>query len=295
MMRTAAFGLACILFATAASAQDANALKQTGDQAMDAKRYAEALDAYERANALSPNPVFDYNRGRALEFLGRYPEAIAAYERFQSQASPQLKARVAKLDDLLRQLRAKVSTVNVHANVPGRLLIGGKDMGNAPATNVRVTAGKTTIEVMADGYFPFRRDIDLAGGRTTDIEANLAARDVSGYLVVRSSVAESTVLVDGRGIGLVPTETVLPAGTHPVRVEHDGFNPAESQVVLHAGERREIVLDPIVRHRAITSRWWFWTGIVAVVVAGAAVTTIVALTTERAAQSGNFSPGQVHF
>ena len=49
------------------------------------------------------------------------------------------------------------------------------------------------------------------------------------------------------------------------------------------------------RSKPITARWWFWTGIGVIVVGAATAVTVYALTTERSAPTGNFSPGQLAF
>ena len=99
-------------------------LKRKGDEALDQKRYEDALGAYEAAYALSPTPVLLYNRGRALQFLARYPEALDMIERFAEKAPPELKARVRGLADLLSDLRSKVSTITVNCETTGaRVLV----------------------------------------------------------------------------------------------------------------------------------------------------------------------------
>ena len=64
----------------------ATALKQSGDDLLARRQFVEALDAYERSFAIDPNPALHYNRGRALEFLARYPEAVDAFKRFAAEA-----------------------------------------------------------------------------------------------------------------------------------------------------------------------------------------------------------------
>jgi len=98
------------------------------------------------------------------------------------------------------------------------------------------------------------------------------------------------VLVDGKGIGAVPAEVPMRAGTHGVEVARAGYESARVSVVLAAGERKEVTV-PLAAEAPITAKWWFWTGI-AVIVAGG-VTTYVALTTERPADKGTLSPSQV--
>src|SRR6187402_2096748 len=80
--------LAAPLAEAAPSAESARAaeLKSQGDDHMRVKRYEDALRAYEEAYALAKDPVLHYNRGRALQFLARYPEALAAFRQFEADA-----------------------------------------------------------------------------------------------------------------------------------------------------------------------------------------------------------------
>ena len=59
-------------------------------------RYADALGAYAEAYALTRDPALLYNQGRAHQALGNFPEALASFERFAVEASPDLRARVAR-------------------------------------------------------------------------------------------------------------------------------------------------------------------------------------------------------
>jgi len=271
-------------------------LKSDGDRFLAEKKFVEALDAYERSNAIEPNPALDYNRGRVLEFLGRYPEALDAIQRFQANASDELRAKVPGLKDLLVELQGKVATVVLKSNVTGaRVLVGGKEVGQTPITKpLLFNAGKTTIELLADGYFPFRKEMTLPGNASTDVDATMASRDTFGYLVVKSTVPASLVYLDQRPIGVVPAEAALVPGTHSVRIGHEDYNDASTQVVLAAGERKELTLDP-TKGTPLTHRWYFWTVAGVVVVGIATAVTVVALTTERKPPSGDFSPGQVSF
>src|SRR5438067_1440517 len=95
-MRVAGAIIGALLFAGAASAQaqDADELKHRADALLVERRYDEALEAYDRAYALSPNPAIHYNRGRALHYLARFPEALSSIERFEREAPPEVRAKV---------------------------------------------------------------------------------------------------------------------------------------------------------------------------------------------------------
>lgn len=55
---------------------------EAGREAYDRGRFAEALDAFERAYALSSNPILLYNIGRAAEAELRTERAISAYQAY---------------------------------------------------------------------------------------------------------------------------------------------------------------------------------------------------------------------
>lgn len=269
-------------------------LKKRGDELLDVRRYAEALAAYDDAYALNPTAALLYNRGRALQFLGRYPEALEAIEQFARDASPEVRARVPALARLLEDLRGRVGALVVVGLADGaRVLVNDRQVGITPlAGPLAVPAGRVTLDVFAEGYFPLHRDVEVAPRTTRKLELRLVSRDSAGLLVVRSHVAATRVTIDGTALGLSPVESGLLAGSHRVVVESDGYDPGSTQVVLQAGDRRETWLDPIARP-PLYARWWFWTA-VGVVVAGGIV-TYVALTTERSAPSGNYSPGTIRF
>lgn len=271
----------------------AMAMKRRGDELQVQKHYSEALQAYDDAYAVSPLPVLLYNRGRVLQFLGRYAEALSSIERFAREAPPELRARAAGLDGVLAELRANVTTLSIACNVHGaRVLVRDQLVGTTPLEGaIPVNAGQATIEVLADGYFPFRREMMLPGGSKASVDAPLVSRDKSGLLVIKSHVEGARVAIDGKAAGVAPWESTLEAGAHHVVVDREGFDPVDTRVMVQGGERKELVLDPSKRLPVYT-RWWFWTGISAIVATGVVVT--IAVSQERAgAQGENFSPGNV--
>jgi hypothetical protein len=274
----------------------AAALKSEGDRLMAEKKFVEALSDYDRSYALVPNARLHYNRGRILQFMGRYPEALDFIERFQAEASEELRAKVPGLDGLLIELRSKVAIIVFTCNVAGsRVLVGGKDVGRTPIDKpLRVLAGPTTIEVLADRHVPFQKSLALSGNTTTTVNATLTSRDATAELVVRSPVPGLHVFVDEQAIGVAPAATDLKPGPHPVRAAHAIYGDVETEVVLHAGERRVVLLDPTER-APLASRWWFWAGVSAVIIGAATVTTIIALNAAREPPTGTSASGQARF
>lgn len=279
---------------SAADRSRAAELKKRGDEHLDSRRYVDALAAYDASYALVSDPALLYNRGRALQFLARYPEALEAIDRFAAQASPELLARVALLPKLQAELRARVTTVTIRCTVDGaRVLVNDRQLGVTPFTEpVKLNAGRLVVDVFADGYFPFHRDLAAPGGGTVELDLELVSRETSGFVTVRSHRTGTLVTIDAKAVGVAPVEAGLLAGTHRIVASKQGHDDAATQIVLKAGENKVVWLDPL-ESPALFTRWWFWTAVG--VAAAATVSTVVILNTEKSPTGGDYSPGLVRF
>lgn len=179
--------------------EQAAALKREGDARMHEMHYREALEAYDQAYRVSPTPAILYNRARALQLLGEYPDALDALEEFERVAPAELKARVPDLEGLLEEVRSGVSTLVVHANVDGaQVIVRRKLEGATPLPALRLRVGSASVEVTAPHYRAFSREVELPSGGVTTIEATLekeeqpAAKEVVPPLAPRESIAPPT-------------------------------------------------------------------------------------------------------
>jgi hypothetical protein len=280
---------------SAVASEDAKAkaaeLKKKGDAAMDGLKYGDAIVAYDAAYALDPDPALHFNKGRALQALGRFPDALEELERFRKDAPPDLLAKVPKLDDLIADVRLHIAQLQIVCKVPGaRVLVRDRLVGTTPITgNVPLSVGPATVEVTAEGYFPWKKSIELPPGGLLTVNVDLVTKSTKGILVVKSGTAGSTVFIDDGVAGTAPVEVALDAGSHKIVLRRDGYDEAETSAIVPVGERREMTVD-LAKKAPITSQWWFWTGVGVVVVGGVALTA--ALLTEKKAGHGDLPPGQ---
>jgi tetratricopeptide (TPR) repeat protein len=269
-------------------------LKDSGNQAMVDMRYVDALRAYEESLALAPRDVtLLYSISRAHQFLGEFPEALDALERFAREARPELKAKVGQLDDLFAQLRTRTATLDLKCNVDGvRVVVRSKVVGTTPLKGgLRLPSGAATLDFELEGFFAQHRDVVLPGGGVATVEVSMLPKSTSGVLVVTTEPTGAHILVDGRAEGTSSPrlELVLAAGAHKVTATRDGYDEALVPIVLSAGASRNVTVT-LDKSVPLASRWWFWAG-VGVVVAGGVVLT-AALLTEKPAPHGSLAPGQ---
>lgn len=295
--RVVALAAAFLLVTASARADDgadarANAAKQRGDDALVSGRASDALAAYEEAYAAKPDPALVFNIGRARMAIGDNPGALEWLERFAAEAPADLRAKVPGLDKLLREVRAKVSTLVVSSNVEGATVsVGGRTIGKTPLKPIPMNAGIATLVIEKEGFYAYKHDVTLPGAGVAAIDARLESKETSGVLVVTSALVGARVALDGKPEGTVPSELVVSVGQHEVTLSHEGYRPAQASVVVSPGQTKTLAIDQLESEAPITKKWWFWTG-VGVVVAGAAI-TVVALTTEKDAGSGSFPPGRI--
>lgn len=282
---------------TATAADDgaraqASALRQEGNTAMQSGRPADALAMYAQAYALHPDPALLYNLGRAQQALADYPAALSLLERFEREADLELKHRVAGLDRLLAELRARVATVTLRANVDGATVrLNDKLLGRTPfRAPLRVNAGDGRLDITAEGYLPFKRDVTLEGGQSTSLDVHLDSKETHGVMLIRSPEPSVSVLVDGRLRGMAPVEVRLAAGQHRLELRKEGFQSVSTTVVLEAGKPRNLSIE-LEAEPKIYQRWWFWTGVG--IAAAGAVTAVIIYGKEKDPDVGTIPPGKI--
>ena len=272
----------------------ASALRAAGNQAMLEMRYVDALASYQQAAALAPGYTgVLYSIARAHQLLGEFAEALRTLERFDREASPEMKAKVGGLDRLFAELRARVGTLELSSNVNGaRVLLRNNVLGTTPLPATRLEAGAAPLDLELDGFFAVHREIVVPAGGRLALELSLHARSSSALLTIRTSPGGAQIRVDGRtqGTSTPSIELALPAGTHRITAEREGYEEASVPIVLRAGTSRDLSIK-LERSVAVTSRWWFWTGAGLLVAGG--VTLAIASMTERPADKGTLTPGQI--
>src|SRR3954469_24431979 len=122
---------AILLFGLAGAARTARAQPEEGARAgaprsleEGARRfeqgdYAGALAQFEEAYRHFPSPRFFYNIGQAQRHLARDVEALGSFERFLSEAPDAPATTRQGAERSVAELRARVGTLEVSANVAG--------------------------------------------------------------------------------------------------------------------------------------------------------------------------------
>lgn len=123
-----------------------------------------SFDLVPRANTL-------YNMGQCSETLGLYADAVATYERFLAMAAPDDPDRRV-VEAQIASLRRLLGTIVLRSNVEAEVWLGERKVGTSPG-QLLVAGGRHTLELRRQGYEPLREEVELAGGRTVELDLTL--------------------------------------------------------------------------------------------------------------------------
>lgn len=240
-------------------------LFKDGLKSLEAERWQEAADRFERAYTLRPTPEIAYNLTSALVKLGRLVRASEFLREVaqDAHASPRVRdaaaVRLAQVEPCLARLTVLLAGADVV------VLLDGHPLDTALlGVAIPVDPGRHTITARrADDTF-FVRDVTLADAGTADIEIVAPAAVPLDAAPVRDTSAP-----DARGIDVAPD--VQPAPPLPAAVlRPDPPAPASTPIY---------------------GRWWFWAGAGALVLA-AGTTALLARPQSTQPETGNV--GNVH-
>jgi tetratricopeptide (TPR) repeat protein len=197
--------LAVTFFASAASAQEsARELFERGTAAYHIADYDGAIAAWERAYALDPRPLLQYNLSQAYERAGRLEDAVDALETYL-EIAPDDDAARATATARLATMRERLSRtgVVVRSNVDGAVvIIDGEERARTPRPDpIPLAPGTHSLVVRAAGYEVHRTEIAVTGGRVVEVDAELQSTEA--LATDGSSRAGAWALVGGGGAVLI--------------------------------------------------------------------------------------------
>lgn len=156
-------------------AGEAKVLFEKGVEHYEAKRYEEALEAFERVNAMRPSWKLFYNIGQCRAVLKQYGRAIDAFERYLAQGGDEVtSSRKDEILEELRRLKELVGNLEVEAPEGATVFVDGEDRGKAPLPGkIRLAVGVNhEVVVKMDGEVLLEREVRVGGGESVVVEVS---------------------------------------------------------------------------------------------------------------------------
>ena len=263
-----------------------------GQQLARDEQWGDALAAFQEAAAARDAPLVQWNIAYCERALGRY---VAARKTLQIVASDptgldpsqvdDTKAYLAEFERVIVHVAVQLDPPNAVVTVDGRPLVEGeaKDVylgGVAPA-GVGAALGKSAFTVLLDpGAHLFRAVREghqdalvpksYRPGDSASLDLHLDV--LPATIAIKSEPAAAIVRVDSREVGVAPIEFQRPAGQYKLEVLLDHYETYEAALDLAPGERSDLTARLNPYSEPLTKKWWFWTGVAAVVAGGVVAT-----------------------
>lgn len=293
--------------AVAAAQTDEAALRfEEGVSQLQAQRYADAIDAFQRSLRVREAAGTLYNLGLALRGLNRCREATAALTR-QAAIDGNAERRAAG-EQLLTETRACVAEVSLTVRGrPDELLVDGVSTPLGEGVHaVRLDPGTHHIRARREGYQPASETVALERGGRAALLLDLSVA-LRGTLTLDTTASVASLRVDGELVAPGRRAVEVPAGRHHVEVLFTADGPAQRREVdVPPGGRAVVSLSPpVAPHLAVRpaperpayTRWWFWASVGSAAIAATigVLAATGAFDSQAAPFAGSGSWGQVPF
>jgi hypothetical protein len=297
--------LSCACIARAADQEaDGRALFESGVKSYQAGQYAAAIVAFSEAYRITKRPGLLFSLAQAFRHSYEQThepthlrEAVEYYKRYlATNASGERRAEAAswlqRLDappnaQAPSNTDAARAQLVIAVNVPSaRLRLDGHAISRLPHA-ADVAPGKHHLEVTAEGYAPYERDVEVPPAAVLPINVELV-RAVGRVQVLGVSGAE--VLIDGVRVGELPSQGFfVAAGRHTVEVRQRGYYTLRQTIQSAAGVPQTLRLSAAPTTRRTAS--WVLVGAGAAATLAGGVLGYLALRKQANAESLQDQPG----
>ena len=245
---TFAVGAAPALAQSAKS--QAKAFFKQGREHYAAGRFAEALQAFEQANALRPHPLMLYNIGQVQEAMEDLPAALATFKKYLATSPGDADEVNEKIAGIEAQL-AKWATLVLSTTPPGATVwVGDRKhppRGRTPLS-LPLPAGRQTLILELAGHRTVKRPVDVKA--KTRVKLGVAMPPILPTVLVRTNPPGARMFFDNRPAAVPsPATQGLPAGKHVLRLELDGHDPVTREFTLTAAHTiaKPFVVDVVLQ------------------------------------------------
>ena len=163
---------------------DPKALLVSGEKKLKANDFAGALADFEASNSAKASPEADRFIGQSHDNLGHFAEAVIAYERFLAHVPAAMKAQGDDTKKRVEAIKAMPGKVHVETTPPGAHITVDAAASTTPPANPTTTpadldlaAGHHTLKIVAEGYAPVDKEIDVTYGSKQDVRLELAKNE----------------------------------------------------------------------------------------------------------------------
>jgi hypothetical protein len=211
----------------------AQAVKDT-----QAGRYAEAIQGFQNAYGLNPNPSYLFNLASICVDGLKDPARAHPWAVRNLDAARDAKER-GEAQGLLRQIDGLLSKthgkVEVLVNPAGAdLYLDRMDPDARLARTAWVLPGTHTIIAEAPAHDPGQAQVTVKRGARVDV--TLILKPQQPLLRVESRTRDVVLYLDGMRVGAPPIDVRMKPGAHVVRAEADGHQTLEQKVDLKLGQ-----------------------------------------------------------
>ncbi len=232
----------------------ARALFERGIEQFQARSFEEALTTFQESHRLNPARSVLFNIAMCQRALNRYAESTETFLEYLELSGDRINAqRRALVQRQLDEMSAHIGTVRLQvAPAEAEVSIDGDAVARERWGEIRLGTGEHDVHAVAPGHVEVRERIDVAAGVVTEVSLEL-----SPTTPPTPPVPPTAPVVEPP-----PTPVEPPVAPQPL-----GTETGEPEIVGTEGDGTETEDGD----RGVHRRWWFWTIIGGVVVAGLGV------------------------